>query len=116
MKQIVTVTDSARDYIINVLKKTNTSNLVVGLKGGGCAGFEYFWAPVTKEEYTARGDTTLDEVVLLDEDFKLIIDNPSIIYLLGSTIDYKSDFVSSQLVVENPNAKSNCGCNKSVAF
>ena len=44
------------------------------------------------------------------------MDSTGLMYLLGSTIDYKTDFVNSQLVVENPMAKSSCGCGTSVAF
>jgi Fe-S cluster assembly iron-binding protein IscA len=36
--------------------------------------------------------------------------------LIGSTIDFKSDFTGAMLVVENPNAQSSCGCGTSVNF
>ena len=45
-----------------------------------------------------------------------IRDSHSEMMLIGSTIDFKSDFTGAMLVVENPNAASSCGCGTSVNF
>lgn len=116
MTTAVKVTESARNHIVNVLKNMDKPYLVFGLKGGGCAGFEYFWEPADQEMYNKNGTPERDEFIELGEDKKLVVDCTSIVYLLGSTVDYKTDFVSSSLVVENPNASSGCGCGTSVAF
>ena len=112
---IINVTDSAKTHIVNVLNNMDKPYLVFGLKGGGCAGFEYFWEPADRELYEKNGTPDRDEFIDLDGDKKLIIDCTSIVYLFGCTIDYKSDFISSNLFVENPNAKSSCGCGTSIA-
>ena len=112
---IINVTDSAKHHIVNVLKNMDKPYLILGLKGGGCAGFEYFWEPADEELYAKNGTPERDECIVLGEDKKLIIDCTSLVYLFGCTVDYKSDFVSSSLVVENPNAKSSCGCGTSIA-
>lgn len=112
---IVNITEAAKNHIVNVLKSVNKPYLVWGLKGGGCAGFEYFWEPADEELYAKNGTPDRDEVIALSEDKKLIIDCTSLVYTLGSTIDYKSDLMSSQLVVENPNAKGGCGCGTSIS-
>lgn len=112
---MINITESAKTHIKNTLEKMDKPYLVFGLKGGGCAGFEYFWQPATQEEYDRLGSPDIDEIIDLGGNKKLIIDGTSMIYTLGSTIDYKNDFISSQLVVENPNATSSCGCGTSVA-
>jgi iron-sulfur cluster assembly accessory protein len=112
---IINVTDSAKTHIVNVLTNMDKPYLVFGLKGGGCAGFEYFWEPADRELYEKNGTPDRDEFIDLDGDKKLIIDCTSLVYLFGCTIDYKSDFISSNLFVENPNAKSSCGCGTSIA-
>jgi iron-sulfur cluster assembly accessory protein len=112
---IINVTDSAKTHIVNVLTNMDKPYLVFGLKGGGCAGFEYFWEPADQELYEKNGTPDRDEFIDLDGDKKLIIDCTSLVYLFGCTIDYKSDFISSNLFVENPNAKSSCGCGTSIA-
>ena len=115
MKNAVELTEAARTHIRRVLIEIDKPYLVFGLKGGGCAGFEYFWEPADEELYSKNGDPEKDEFIELGEDKKLVVDHNGLMYLLGSTIDYKSDFVSSQLVVNNPMAKSSCGCGTSIA-
>jgi iron-sulfur cluster assembly accessory protein len=115
MNQIVNLTESARVHIRNVLINMNKPYLVFGLKGGGCAGFEYFWEPSDQEMYDQLGSPELDEFLDLGEDKTLVLDHHSLVYVAGCTIDYKTDFISSQLSVTNPNAKNSCGCGTSVS-
>jgi len=116
MTLAVNITDHAKEHIIDVLNKMNKSILYFGMKGGGCAGFEYFWEPHDEVSYNSWGTPDRDEVVELPEGKKLVVDCTSLLYTLGSTIDYKSDFISSQLTVTNPNSKGGCGCGTSVSF
>lgn len=111
----VKITESANKHISATLENLNKPYLVFGLKGGGCAGFEYFWEPVTQEDYEKFGTPDRDEFIELSNGRKLVVDCTSLVYLIGSTIDYKSDFISSSLVVENPNAQSSCGCGTSIS-
>jgi len=112
---VVNITEAARTHIRRVLIDMDKPYLVFGLKGGGCAGFEYFWEPADEELYAKNGTPHLDEMISLGDGKSLIVDGSGLMYLLGSTIDYKSDFVSSQLVVSNPMAKSSCGCGTSIS-
>ena len=116
MAEVVTLTEAAKTHIRRVLIEIDKPYLVFGIQGGGCAGFEYFWQPADEELYAKNGSPSRDEFIELGEDKKLVVDSTSMMYLIGSTIDYKQDFVSSQLVVDNPAAKSSCGCGTSVAF
>ena len=113
--QAVTLTEAARTHIRRVLIDMDKPYLVFGLKGGGCAGFEYFWEPADDELYAKNGSPQIDEMIDLGDDKKLVVDGSGLMYLIGSEIDYKSDFVSSQLVVSNPMAKSSCGCGTSIS-
>jgi iron-sulfur cluster assembly accessory protein len=111
----ITLTQAAQDHITATLEKMDKPYLVFGLKGGGCAGFEYFWEPSTEEQYTEFGTPERDEFVELANGRKFVVDCTSLIYLIGSTIDYQNDFISSQLTVSNPNAKGGCGCGTSIS-
>lgn len=115
MKTAVTLTESAKKHIVTTLTNMDKPMLVFGLKGGGCAGFEYFWQPADEAAYEKYGSPNIDEVIDLDDNKKFVIDGTSLVYLIGCVVDYKSDFISSQLIVENPNAKSSCGCGTSIA-
>jgi iron-sulfur cluster insertion protein len=101
--QMLIVTDSAQNQISEVL--VDGGNYVRAfIEGGGCSGFNYgFSIEDTKE----------------DDDFvigQLIVDSMSMQYFTGATIDYISDRLKgSQFTINNPNAKSTCGCGSSFA-
>ena len=44
---------------------------------------------------------------------KIFIDPKATMFLLGSTMDYRTDKLSSRFVFDNPNEKSTCGCGES---
>ena len=106
-----TITDSARNYLIKTADKQNATNVYFGVQGGGCAGFKYKWDSIETDKINPE-----DEVIKLDEEKNLIIDKFSLFYIMGTAIDYKESFGGSQIVIENPQATSSCGCGESVAF
>ncbi len=79
--------------------------LRVGVKGGGCSGFSYL-LDLTE----AQKDT--DEV-FEQHGIKVIIDPKSLLYLSGTTIDFKDEIMGRGFVFNNPNATSTCGCGSS---
>lgn len=116
IKEAITITPEAREYIKGVLTKLNKPYLFFGIKGGGCAGFEYYWEPVDANDVKEIGSEELDERVVLGDGQRLIVDHMSLVYLYGSVIDFQTDITGSRLVVENPKATSSCGCGTSVSF
>jgi len=79
--------------------------LRVGVKGGGCSGFSY--------------SLDLTETVgELDEQWEqhgisVICDSKSLLYLDGTTVDFKDELMGRGFVFKNPNATSSCGCGSS---
>ena len=47
---------------------------------------------------------------------RFIIDPSSVMYLLGSTVDYKKEVFGSYFDIRNPASTSSCGCGESVGF
>jgi len=111
MSMLPNITDSAKTHLIKMAEKADATNIHFGVKGGGCAGFKYDWTTIETDKIDPK-----DEVVKLNETKSLVIDNFSLFYLMGCTIDYKEDFAGSQIVIENPQATSSCGCGESVGF
>ena len=102
---IVTVTDSAKQHMETVLEKEQKPYVKLSVKGGGCAGFTYQWDAV-------------DEVADDDEIFELsngkfAIDGAGLLYVAGTTIDFKKEVFGSYMDIRNPNATSSCGCGES---
>ena len=85
MGNIVFLTDSAKEQMVNMLDEHNKGAVRLALKGGGCAGFKYDWSL----EDDAKND---DEVIDLPKG-KFLIDPASVMYLIGSTVDYKKKFL-----------------------
>lgn len=113
---IVDITDTAKEYIKGLLTDNKKPYLFLGIKGGGCAGFEYYWELMSPEDMKSLGTEDLDERIVLGDGHRLIIDHMSLVHLNGSVIDYKTSIDGSRLVIENPLAKSSCGCGTSVNF
>jgi len=106
---MVTITESARGKIIDVLIDEKATMLRFGLQGGGCNGFTYYFAI---EQEKAEDDF---EISITDE-YKLLVDAMSNMYLEEAEIDYKKDMMGETFVFNNPNQKSSCGCGSSVGF
>jgi iron-sulfur cluster insertion protein len=72
--------------------------------GGGCSGFTYdlyFDAP-------ADADKIFDSNGL-----KLVVDQMSLMYLMGTEVDYVEGLQGAGFKFQNPNVKSTCGCGSS---
>ena len=60
------------------------------------------------EEEAMEGDETIEA-----NGVKVVVDPRSIGYLDGATIDYVDSLMGGGFKIENPNAKSSCGCGTS---
>jgi iron-sulfur cluster assembly accessory protein len=109
---ICTITESAKRQIDCLCKENNCYAISLNLKGGGCAGFEYDWGIVATEQDLEPGD----EVVDTDGLGKFVIGKHSLMFLIGTEVDYVRSLVGSNFEIRNPNAKSSCGCGVSVNF
>lgn len=79
--------------------------LRVGVKGGGCSGFSYV---LDLTENQRESDETVEQ-----HGIRLICDPKSVLYLDGTTIDFKDELMGRGFVFSNPNATSTCGCGSS---
>ena len=109
---VCTLTDSAKAQIDALCEENKCYAISLNLKGGGCAGFEYDWGTVETAEDVEPGD----EVVNTDGAGHFIIGKHSLMFLIGTEVDYTRSLVGSQFEIRNPNAVSECGCGVSVNF
>ena len=82
--------------------------LRVAVEGGGCSGFKY--------EISMDSDIKDDDIILSENNCKVIIDPISLGFLSGAIIDFKEELIGSKFVIENPNATSSCGCGTSFSI
>lgn len=79
--------------------------LRIGITGGGCSGFQYNFSLDDK-----KGD---DDVIFTKGGVNVVVDETSIPFVSGATIDFKTDLMGAYFTMENPNASSTCGCGSS---
>ena len=111
MKNILSITDSASNQIKKIMTNApkDADSIVVGIESSGCNGYSY------KIDFANSSDLKNFEKVGND-DVKVLIDPKATMFLIGSTMDYKIDKLSSRFVFENPNEKSTCGCGESFSI
>ena len=102
-KNVISITNNARKQLINLIKIKNSNYILFSVSGGGCNGLKYNLEP------TNDTPNKIDEIYIKDE-LKINICGKSLLYLLGTKIDWKEDFMGNRFVFENPNATSKCGC------
>ncbi|MFQ5626402.1 MAG: HesB/IscA family protein [Methyloligellaceae bacterium] len=108
--KILTLTDAAAERIKQIIASVGESvaGVRVGVKNAGCVGMEYTL------EFVETADPQDD--VVEDKGARLFIDPKAILFLLGTTMDYQVDRLSSGFVFDNPNQTDVCGCGESVAI
>ena len=105
--QSIDLTDNAHARIENVMgsNKELGSKFRVYVTGGGCSGFQY--------GFKFDSEVAFDDDVIEFENFSILLDSMSYPYLFGSTLDFIEDLSGSKFIIENPNAKTTCGCGES---
>ena len=80
----------------------------VGVKSGGCSGLSY----ELKFESNQQDEDRLFE----DNGVKILVDKKSLLYLVGTTLDYSGGLNGKGFVFKNPNANRTCGCGESFSL
>jgi iron-sulfur cluster assembly protein len=109
----ITVTDKAVARIKQLSEKRERApkGLRVGVKGGGCTGFQYLF------EFSDEDPRPHDKVFEFDGGaVKLFCDPKSYLFLNGTELDYVETLMEAGFKFQNPNVKSTCGCGQSVSF
>lgn len=78
--------------------------LRVGVRGGGCSGFQYALALDERRD---------DDHVFRHEDIPILVDPASLRYVDGSVVDFTESMMGSGFEVNNPNVVASCGCGSS---
>lgn len=109
--KMIKVRDSAREKIMDLLSaegKALGSYVRVGVKGGGCSGLMY----------NLEFDSELKEEdkVIEDNGVKIVIDKKSVLYLVGTELEFSDGLNGKGFSFVNPNASRTCGCGESFSI
>ena len=106
--QSITITESAKTRILNLVETSDSNKFRVYVTGGGCSGFQY--------GFKFDQEIAFDDDEINFNDFSVVLDSLSYPYLYGSTLDFVEDLSGSKFVINNPNAKTTCGCGESFSI
>ena len=103
---VVEITDIAAEKVRDFLngQEAGDVGLRVGVRGGGCSGFQYALALDEQRD---------DDHVFEAQGIRVIVDPASLRYVDGSTVDYTESFQGQGFEVQNPNVVASCGCGSS---
>lgn len=105
---MIEITGSASKQIAKLLAKHDMTGggLRIGLRAGGCSGYEYTfaWEPEPRPD---------DHVFTGADEARVFVDPRSFRLLDGVVLDFDSNPVGRGFMFQNPHAKSTCGCGTS---
>jgi iron-sulfur cluster assembly accessory protein len=105
---MITISDKGaekvREFLDSQQADASMAGLRVGVRGGGCSGFQYQLA------FDEQRD---QDAVFESHGLKLLVDRESLPFVSGSTIDYEESLQGAGFKVNNPNVVAACGCGSS---
>jgi len=96
--------EKVHEFLASQQAEVSVAGLRVGVRGGGCSGFQYQLAFDEQRE---------NDVVFESHGLKLLVDGESLQFVRGSTIDYEESLQGAGFKVNNPNVVAACGCGSS---
>lgn len=103
---VINITDRAAEHIRALLTKSETAvGIRLGTSTHGCSGLGY------TVDYVETPDTA-DELIE-DKGVKVFVDRKSLLFLLGTEMDWEDSLFSTGFKFSNPNEKGRCGCGES---
>ena len=105
MEKKLNFTDQALNQINLITKGGENKYFRITVQGGGCSGFQY--------DFSFDKNRNEDDLIFKYHNTEILIDEMSLTFLDGSTLDFIDDLSGSFFQVNNPNASSSCGCGTS---
>jgi iron-sulfur cluster assembly protein len=96
--------EKVQEFLASQGGEIQTAGLRVGVRGGGCSGFQYALAFDTQRD----GDQVFE-----DHGLRILVDGPSLPYVHGAVVDYVEGLQGAGFKVDNPNVIAACGCGSS---
>ena len=105
---MITVTDTAYKKIkLNLERRGKGAGIRIGVRTTGCSGLAYTM------EYVDNYEAEVGVTNFGHQDFVLLVDAKSLVYLTGLTMDWVRNGLNEGFDFVNPNERDRCGCGES---
>jgi iron-sulfur cluster assembly protein len=109
---MIKVSPSAREKVSQLMREEGFNPaqdfVRVGVKSGGCSGLSY---DLSFDDSKSDQDRLFE-----DNQVKILVDKKSLLYLLGTTLEYSGGLNGKGFIFNNPNAERTCGCGESFSL
>lgn len=105
---MIHITDKAKEKLSQIRNEeghSDQSNVRVAVQGGGCSGLMY--------QLDFDSEIKDSDKIFEDKGVKILVDKKSILYLIGTTLDFSDGLNGKGFQFINPNASRTCGCGES---
>lgn len=109
---MIAVNEQAKTRLTQLMEESGynieTDYVRVTVKSGGCSGLSY--------DLSFDKDKGDNDNMFEDTPVKLVVDKKSLLYLIGTTLEYSGGLNGKGFVFNNPNASRTCGCGESFSL
>ena len=109
---MIKVSPSAQEKVSQLMREEGfnpTQDFVrVGVKSGGCSGLSY--------DLSFDNSKSDQDRLFEDNHVKILVDKKSLLYLLGTTLEYSGGLNGKGFIFNNPNAERTCVCGESFSL
>ena len=106
---MIKVSSSAQEKVSQLMREEGFNPIQdfvrVGVKSGGCSGLSY--------DLSFDNSKSDQDRLFEDNQVKILVDKKSLLYLLGTTLEYSGGLNGKGFIFNNPNAERTCGCGES---
>jgi iron-sulfur cluster assembly protein len=107
---MIKISDKAKSEAVRLMESEGNPNLFirVGVTGGGCSGLMY---NLDFDDKILNEDKEFE-----DNGIKIVLNKKSLLYLVGTELDFSGGLNGKGFVFVNPNASRTCGCGESFSI
>jgi iron-sulfur cluster assembly protein len=108
---MIFISEKAKNRVLNIWQNdglTPAHFVRVSVNSGGCSGLTY---QMSFDDQNKPGDEVFE-----DKGIKLVVDAKSMLYLLGTTLDFSEGLEGKGFYFDNPNASRTCSCGESFSL
>lgn len=108
---MIFISDTAKKRVEQIWTQDQLTNdyfVRVSVNSGGCSGLSY--------DMKFDNENKVGDEIFEDKGIKLVVDAKSLLYLLGTTLDFSEGLDGKGFYFNNPNASRTCSCGESFSL